>query len=89
LTLAQVKQLLSFYTPDSFEEKVPYAALYAISKESAKSPVASLLVDLSSPITIKIASLHYIELEDLHQIPFPKSVVEQMDEGIAEQVKQR
>eukprot|EP01102_Stenamoeba_stenopodia_P010426 TRINITY_DN313_c0_g2_i1.p1 TRINITY_DN313_c0_g2~~TRINITY_DN313_c0_g2_i1.p1 ORF type:complete len:1518 (+),score=388.08 TRINITY_DN313_c0_g2_i1:55-4608(+) len=89
LTLTQIKQILSLYTPDSFEEKVPYAALYAISKESAKEAASNLFIDVSSTINLRFSSLHYIELEDLHLIPFPKDVSEAITTSIEEQVKQR
>jgi len=71
LTLSQIKQILSLYTPDSFEEKVPYAALYAISKESAKEAASNLFIDIASSVNLRFASLHYIELEDLHLVRLP------------------
>ncbi|GAM27231.1 hypothetical protein SAMD00019534_104060 [Acytostelium subglobosum LB1] len=73
ITTAQIKQLLTMYTPDldSVEEPIPIEVLSALMSSEDYSKSENILLDLSSIFTIPMKQLHCLTMDDLTRIQHP------------------
>ncbi|EGG16236.1 myosin [Cavenderia fasciculata] len=71
LTDAQIKQLLTMYSPDldSFEEPVPVETIALIMESPTYNKSENILLDLSNIFSLKLDQLHSITMSQLDTIP--------------------